>query len=66
MSRGCSHGERLIRGTGGDREAKEERRRRCRLRYKISARRRQLKLLNILKACRTLRYKISGATNRLF
>ena len=38
----------------------------CRLRYKISARRRPLKSLKILKACRTMRYKISGAINRLF
>jgi len=66
MSRECSHGERPTRGTGGDREAKEGRRRRRRLRYKISARRSQLKSLKILKACRNLRYKISGATNRLF
>lgn len=66
MSRGCSHGERPTRATGGDLEAKGGRRWRCRLRYKISARRRQLKSLKILKACRNLRYKISGATNRLF
>jgi hypothetical protein len=66
MSRGCSHGERLIPGTGGDRVVKGERRRRRRLRYKISARRRLLKSLKILKASRTLRYKISGAINPLF
>jgi hypothetical protein len=66
MSRGCSHGERLIRGTGGERAVKGRRRLMCRLRYKISARRRTLKSLKILKACRTMRYKISGAINRLF
>jgi hypothetical protein len=66
MSRGFRHGEQLTRGTGDDQEAKGGRRRRCRLRYKISARRRRLKLLKILKACRNLRYKISGAPNRLF
>ena len=66
MSRGFSHGERPTRGTGDDRETKGGGRWRCRLRYKISARRRQLKSLKILKACGNLRYKISGATNRLF
>lgn len=66
MSRGCSHGERLIPGTGGGRAVKGRRCLRRRLRYKISARRRTLKSLKILKACRTMRYKISGAINRLF
>jgi len=66
MSRGCSHGERLIPGTGGEGAGKERYRLKCRLRYKISVRRRPLKLLKILKACRTMRYKISGAINRLF
>ena len=66
MSRGCSHGERLTRGTGGERAAKGGHRRRCRLRYKISARRRPLKSRKILKSRRTMRYKISGAINRLF
>jgi len=36
------------------------------LRYKICALRKRLKSPKILKACRNLRYKISGATNRLF
>ncbi len=36
------------------------------MRYKISVRRRPLKLLMIQKSCRTLRYKISGAINPLF
>jgi hypothetical protein len=66
MSRGCSHGEQLIQGTGGDQEAKGGRRRRCRLRYKISSRRRLLKSQKIPKSCRAMRYKISGAINRLF
>lgn len=66
MWRGCSHGERLTRGTGGDRKAKEGRYRRRRLRYKISACRSLLKSLKILKSRYNLRYKISGTTNRLF
>ncbi len=66
MSHEFRHGERPTQGTGDEREAKEERRQRCRLRYKISARRRRLKSLKILKTCHNLRYKISGATNRLF
>ena len=66
MSRGCSHGERRIRGTGGDREDKEGEDRIRRLRYKIAARGRGLKSLKILKAHRNLRYKISGAINQLF
>jgi len=66
MSRGCGHGERRTRGTGDDREGSAARHRSHRLRYKISACRRPLKSLRILKACRNLRYKISGATNRLF
>jgi hypothetical protein len=37
----------------------------CRLRYKISALRKRLKSLTLRKVCRNLRYKISGATNRL-
>jgi hypothetical protein len=37
-----------------------------RLRYKISARRKRLKLLTMRKACCNLRYKISCSTNRLF
>jgi len=32
----------------------------------MSARLKHLKSLKILKACRNLRYKISGATNHLF
>jgi hypothetical protein len=36
------------------------------LRYKISALLKRVKSLQILKACRNLRYKISGATNHLF
>jgi hypothetical protein len=36
------------------------------LRYKISAPRKRLKSLTILKACGNLRYKISCSTNRLF
>jgi len=36
------------------------------LRYKISAPRKRLKSLTILKACCNLRYKISCSTNRLF
>ena len=63
---GCSHGERPIRGTGDGREAKEESYRRRRLRYKISALPKGLKLLTMHKAYCNLRYKISGATNRLF
>ena len=66
MSRGCSHGERPTRGTGDDQEAKEVRRRLRPLRYKMSARRKRLKLLTMLKSCCNLRYKISGAINRLF
>jgi hypothetical protein len=37
-----------------------------RLRYKISAQRKPLKSLTMLKPCCNLRYKISGATNHLF
>jgi len=66
MSPGCSHGERPTRGTGGDQEAKDGRRRMRRLRYKMSARRKRLKLLTMLQPCCNLRYKISGATNHLF
>lgn len=66
MSRGCSHGERRTRGTGDDREAKGGRGPVRPLRYKISARRKRLKSLTVLKACCNLRYKISCSTNRLF
>jgi len=55
-----------ILGTGDDRAGKEGPDRIRRLRYKISVRRRGLKLLKILKLWRNLRYKISGVTNRLF
>lgn len=66
MSHGCSHGGRLTRGTGGEREGKERRSWNHRLRYKISAGHRCLKSLKIPKARYSLRYKISGAINRLF
>jgi len=66
MLRGCRHGERPTRGIGDERQDKEGRGRMRRLRYKITAPRRRLKSLKILKTWRKMRYKISGATNRLF
>ena len=66
MWRGCSPGEWLIPVTGDDRKAKDPRCRNLRLRYKISALAKCLKSLRNRQRPRNLRYKISGATNRLF
>lgn len=66
MSLGYRRGGRRTRGTGDDREGKMRRERRRRLRYKMSATLKQLKLLIIRRMCRKVRYKMSGVINRLF
>ena len=66
MSRGYKRGGRRTRGTGDEREGKLRRERRRPLRYKRSSPLKGLKLLMILKICRKVRYKMSGAINRLF
>lgn len=66
MSGACSPGERLIPVTGDERKAKGPGSQSQRLRYKISARAKLLKGLNNRKRPCSLRYKRSGATNRLF
>jgi hypothetical protein len=66
MSPGCKHGEPPIRGTGGERAANEDHRWPSHLRYKISARCRSLKSMEIPNLPQTMRYKISGAINPLF
>ena len=66
MSCGCRQGARRTQDTGDGHKAIARQWREPRLRYKMSTRRKLLKALALRKPWRNLRYKISGASNRLF